>query len=124
MKNKATLFLMEQLVMVLVFALAAALCLQCFAASAGISRNTAQYDRAVQLAQSCAEVLKACRGDLETAAEILGGSAEGNTLTVHAEGCILEAMLTGSGLPGLGQAEIRVDTDRYTLTVCWQEVMP
>ena len=39
MKNKAPLALMEQLVMLLVFALAAALCLQIYALSGKVSRR-------------------------------------------------------------------------------------
>lgn len=59
MKNKASLLLMEQLVMILVFALCAALCLQCFVAADEISRETALRDRAVLLAQNTAECMKA-----------------------------------------------------------------
>ena len=40
MKSKAPLVMMEQVVMVLIFALAAALCLQTFVLSGKISKNT------------------------------------------------------------------------------------
>ena len=59
MKNKTSLLLMEQLVMILVFALCAALCLQCFMAADRISRETGLRDEAVLLAQNTAESLKA-----------------------------------------------------------------
>ena len=52
MKSKAPLALMEQLVMVLVFALAAALCVQAFFASDRMSRQGEARDRAVLLADS------------------------------------------------------------------------
>ena len=42
MKNRTSLVLMEQLVMVLVFALAAAVCLTVFAEADRISRETAR----------------------------------------------------------------------------------
>ena len=45
MRSKAPLVLMEQLVMVLVFALAAALCVQVFVLSDQTSRNYAARDR-------------------------------------------------------------------------------
>ena len=62
MKQKTSLLLMEQLVMILVFALAAALCLQIFAKADAISQETARRDRAVVLARNAAELLKATGG--------------------------------------------------------------
>lgn len=59
MKSKSTLVLMEQLVMVLVFALAAALCIQAFSAADKISQKNAALDRAVLEAQNAAEAMKA-----------------------------------------------------------------
>ena len=47
MKSKASLFLMEQLVMVLIFALAAVLCLGIFVRANKISSETARRDKAV-----------------------------------------------------------------------------
>ena len=55
MKSKAPLSLMEQLIMLLVFALAAALCLQVFVLSAQISRRCKATDHAVTAAQNAAE---------------------------------------------------------------------
>lgn len=77
MRGKAPLALMEQLVMVLVFALAAALCVQAFAVSDHISRTDAARDRAAQLAQSAAEIMKSRGEDMaqaqSAAMERLGG---------------------------------------------------
>ena len=73
MKNKTPLVLMEQLMMILVFALAAALCLQAFIKADQISRETEQRTQAAALAQTAAETLKACGGDFGKAAHILGG---------------------------------------------------
>ena len=47
MKSKAPLMLMEQMVMLLVFALAAALCLQAFVKADEISKQAEARDRAV-----------------------------------------------------------------------------
>ena len=59
MKSKAPLVLMEQLIMVLVFALAAALCLQTFVLSEQISKKTKAGNRATIEAQNVAESMKA-----------------------------------------------------------------
>ena len=59
MKSKAPLMLMEQMVMLLVFALAAALCLQAFVKADEISRRAEARDRAVILCQTVAEEIKA-----------------------------------------------------------------
>ena len=58
MKNKAPLALMELTIMLAVFALAAALCLQAFSTAERISRESETLDRAVLLAQNAAEELK------------------------------------------------------------------
>lgn len=63
MRSKAPLVLMEQLVMLLVFALAAALCVQAFALSEKTSARNAARDRAILEAQNAAEALKG--NDLE-----------------------------------------------------------
>lgn len=80
MRSKTPLVLMEQAVMVLVFALAAALCLQVFALADRSSRHNEAVDRAVQVCQSAAETLKAAGGDVahaqQAAAARMGGAVE------------------------------------------------
>lgn len=58
MKSKAPLVMMEQIVMVLIFALAAALCLQTFALSGKLSKQTEAKNRAMVEAQNVAETMK------------------------------------------------------------------
>ncbi len=58
MRSKAPLVMMEQIVMVLIFALAAALCLQAFVLSGQISNKMEAKNRAVVEAQNAAETLK------------------------------------------------------------------
>lgn len=109
MKSRASLVLMEQLIMVLVFALAAALCLRCFAKAEEISVQTARRDEAVRIAQNAAELLKAGK-------EPEAASEEGFTVD------ILEA---NTDIPGLRQAEIRVRYEEellFALPTGWQEV--
>ena len=58
MKSKAPLVMMEQIVMVLVFALAAAVCLQAFVLSEKISTMTEVKNRAAVEVQNIAEAMK------------------------------------------------------------------
>lgn len=124
MKNKASLVLMEQLIMTLVFALAAAICLQIFVKADSISRETARLEQAQVLAQNGAEAIKAAGGDLDRAAVLLAGSVQDDTLTLEQE----DLVLTLSKLPGqsgLGKAQVAVcyeDTPLMELTAGWQEV--
>lgn len=58
MKTRSPLVLMEQLIMVTVFALTAAICLRMFVLSDQISRRSSAVDRAVLEAQTIAEQIK------------------------------------------------------------------
>lgn len=62
MRSRAPLALMEQMVMVLVFSLAAAVCLRAFVLADQTSRRSAVRDRAVVAVQNTAELLKQTRG--------------------------------------------------------------
>ncbi len=73
MRSKAPLALIEQMVMLLVFALAAALCLQAFMLSDRISSRNEADDRALEEAQNVAEVYRSCEGSPEKTVMILGG---------------------------------------------------
>lgn len=141
MKSKAPLSLMEQMVMLLVFALAAAVCLQVFVKSDELSRSGEARDRAAMLCQSVAEVLHSNGGDLEKAAERLGIAygayaqeepafsahyyedwSPSNTrdytyrLSVHP---------VDSGVSGLGKASVSVSKEDgsilFELDIAWQE---
>ena len=114
MKNKTSLLLMEQLVMILVFALAAALCLQAFAQAKVISEETARYDQAVTLARNAAELLKATGGDLQTVQAL---EERGFSLSVTRQ----------DSLPGLPMGEIQgffENTLLLSLETGWQEALP
>lgn len=66
MKGKGSLALMEQIVMLLVFALASALCLQAFVKSDQLSRRSEAADHAAALCQSVAETIRHNGGVDET----------------------------------------------------------
>lgn len=59
MRSKAPLAMMEQIVMVLIFALASALCLQTFVLSGKLSKRTEAENRGAVEAQNAAESIKA-----------------------------------------------------------------
>lgn len=138
MKNKAPLALMEQLVMVLVFALAAAVCLQVFVFSDQMSRRNEIMDRAVLAAQSAAETIKHTKGDYRQATQTLGGNwdetawnlcyNEKGDLITHAEDAafLLSVSETDSGQPLLGMAEVTAEMPDgdvlFVIPVAWQEV--
>ena len=137
MKSKAPLALMEQLVMVLVFALAAALCVQVFVLSGQTSRRNESRDRAVVEAQNAAEVLKGLHGDYEAACAAWGGAWNGAVWGIsydarwapaeNADQAAYHLLVTpaDSGTDLLGTASVSVygaDGELLvTLPVAWQE---
>lgn len=142
MKGKGSLALMEQIVMLLVFALAAALCLQAFVKSDQLSRRSEAADHAAVLCQSVAETVKNKSGDLAAAAQTLeipygGYAGEGMDFEQHYNedwtvshtreyAYCLRAEVLDSGVSGLGKARVWVETDPATdalfeLEFSWQE---
>lgn len=127
MKNRTTLVLMEQLVMILVFALAAAICLQLFVGADRISQQTRQRDRAVELASNGAEIVKAAKGELSTVAAMLNGTLTDGAVLVETEGLSMRICLLPEEQPGLGQAQVQVLNTQtggevFRLYAGWQEV--
>lgn len=136
MKNKAPLSLMEQLVMLLVFALAAALCLQVFVLSSQISRRCEAMDHAVTKVQNVAEYLKASGGDLTPFETTLNESNtapswqicyDENWNQTFMEQAAYRLLLTPvmSEDPLLGSAQVcamsKTGDILFAVTVCWQE---
>ena len=118
MKNKTPLPLMEQLIMVLVFALTAALCLQGFSLADRISRRQEAREKAVVLAQNLAESLKAGSGDLEVASRLLDDFPEDPNF-------VIQVIPVSTDDPYLGSARIVVTYEAeaiFEITVAWQEV--
>lgn len=147
MRSKAPLVMIEQMVMILVFALAAALCLQSFVLSDRISRKGEARGRAALECQTAAETIRSCGGDmgqaLSAAAEKLGGNYEQGLLwldydqdwePIDYDECGLEApaaayRLTASGapaqVPGLEKASVWVTDSEggeaiFQLEIAWQ----
>lgn len=144
-RDKTSLLLMEQLVTLLVFALAAAICLQAFVTADRRSRRMEARDRAAVLCQNTAETLRHNRGDFAAAGGALNAqSRDGDSLTVFYDadwqpadagspnvyplGYTLGACRVETGVPGLGKAAVWAVEDEtgeelFRLETAWQEVM-
>ncbi|MBE6031871.1 MAG: hypothetical protein E7224_01580 [Clostridiales bacterium] len=133
MRNKPTLVLVEMVILFLVFAIAAVLCLSAFFWAKETSKESFALDQAWIQAQSAAEVVKFCEGDFAAAAKLLDGTWDGeDQILCSGEldpeekiSYTLTITLTDSGVPALGQAEICVmqgDEDLVRLNTAWQEV--
>lgn len=150
MRSKAPLALMEQMVMILVFALAAALCLQAFVKSDEQSRRVEARDRAVTLCQSVAETIRSNGGNVREAMRTVAGQSlaaedrgfearfDKNWNLIEADRSFsageqyyfMWANEIDSAIPGLGKAEVYVEsvapsdgeiTRIFELEVAWQE---
>ncbi len=137
MKSKIPLILMEQMVMLLVFALAAALCLQAFVKSDQMSGRSHDRDRAVTLVQEMAETVRHC-GGVEEAAKLLGANCSdghfilaydenwnpGETEEVH---YVLKVEEIHGEQHGLGMALVTLEPcvapaePLFQVAVAWQE---
>lgn len=141
MKSKAPLLLMEQMVMLLVFALAAALCVQAFVKSDAVSARGEARDNAVIAAQTAAETIRLAGGDSEealaaAAAALPEAEFTGGTLRQYLDGdwnavpaaspdaeYTLEAQPLPEEQPGLSKAAIEVaahDGPLFSIEVAWQ----
>lgn len=141
-RSKAPLAMMEQMVMLLVFALAAALCLQAFVKSDSMSKNGEARDRAVVLCQNAAEALGAAYGDFEETAELLGVPSsypgwgeeaavlhyDEDWTLVDTDDCAYQLWIEplNSGVDRLGKAKISVTEKSsfdaiFEIEVAWQE---
>lgn len=73
-RSRAPLALMEQIIMILVFALAAAVCLQAFVYADSLSKEGAQEVTAVNHAQEVTECVKSVQGDMDEACRETAGT--------------------------------------------------
>ena len=72
-RSKSTLFLIEQLIVIAVFALCAAACIAILAHSFFTAEETRDMSNALLRAENAAEAFKATGGDLDAVADIIGG---------------------------------------------------
>ena len=78
-RSKSTLFLIEQLIVIAVFAICAAVCIYVLTAAYFITDNTVAENNALLKAESAAEIFKATGGDEGTVRSILGGTSSVRT---------------------------------------------
>lgn len=137
-RDKTPLLLMEQLVTLLVFALAAAVCLQAFVTADGLSRRMADREQAAIHCQNVAEILRNKAGDFSAAAGILNAQyADENSLMIdytedwtladNTARYILGASRRETSVPGLRKAEVwcrdeAAGDELFRIEVAWQEV--
>ncbi len=125
MKSKATLTMIELLIMLPVFALAAALCLRAFATADRMSDDSAALDSAVTQCQNAAELLKGSGGDYDYAADILGGEWDGDVLTVKCEEYTLHVEPAAGENELMGEADIRALDEAggeiFAISAAWQK---
>lgn len=145
MKSKAPLMLIEQMVLLLVFAFVAALCMQAFVKSDQISVQSEARDRAVVLAQSAAETIRHNCGDFARSAEELGGTVaedmfqiaydeewnqtdmtERSAYLLYAQRCLSEVQGLGKArvwlAPSNADAQNGDSNSLFSIEITWQEV--
>ena len=133
MENRSFLNLIEQQLMILVFAVAAAICIKTFVYSDMISRDTETRDRAVEAAQNVAECIKNSSGDIALAASVLGGTEDGDDwvimfdenwqeVTSDGEYTVRVSAEKRTGLYTAGRITVTDGDDTvFSMPVSWQE---
>lgn len=107
-KSKANLFLIELVIMLMFFAVAAAICLGIFSQAQLTSQKANSLSNASLKAQSAAECYKAANGDLNEAALLLGGEVDENgSLMLCYDGKWQQVPLNAGGSSGKQQPECR-----------------
>lgn len=138
-RSKVPLVLMEQLMMLLVFALAAAVCLRIFVFADHASRQVQDRDRAAELVQNTAQVLQHTGGDFSRSAELLDAQHwDEDSLMIDYDGewvladktmrYTLGASRSTTDTPYLGKAQVwcrdeAEDRELFRVEIAWQEVV-
>jgi len=135
-RNKAPLALIELLIMLLVFAIGSAWCMQAFSSAKHQALYSNKQDLAVLQAQNAVELLKHYDGNFLSAAKHMGGSADDFSwhinydsnwnITASKDIYRLQAEKQKSDSPIYGKAIISVydcnETLLCSLPAAWQEV--
>lgn len=137
-ENKTPLALMEQVIMVFVFALAAALCVQVFVYARTVSVSMEERDHAITVCQSMAEAAKICMGDAVEIAARFGGCEEENMVLLaydeqwnvterDADNAYYQVrfiVLEDKGVWGSGEVsamKVEENTEIFSLPIAWQQ---
>ena len=124
-RSKAPLALMEQIIMILVFAQAAAVCLQAFVYSNKLSVKGERENNAVSHAQEVAEYCKMYSGNLDQVKEELSGERMQDGLRVfYEEDRMTVNLVLLEQTDWLTKAKVCVldcnDKEIYSLNTAWQ----
>lgn len=125
-RSKAPLALMEQIIMILVFAIASAVCLQAFVYSDNLSKKGDRTEMAANRAQTVTEYCKDKKGNLDAVCELLGGKRQekGLVISYEEEEMKLTLQVTES-TPYMEKAVLRVQEEDgeelYNMEVAWQK---
>lgn len=85
-RSKIPALLTELAIMILVFALCAAVCIAVFASARSTSKRSRELTGAASLASSAAQAYKVTAGDAEAAAEILGAELSQKGFSMSVDG--------------------------------------
>ena len=133
-RNKNPLALMEQVLMVLIFSIAAAVCIRAYVISRNLSVQSSNRDEAGRICVSIVETIKACKGEEETIIEgcnlrkqsdCLIGYYDGEFKAVDKEDCeyVVTVNFSEEGL--LGRAKVTMKDKAghaiFALDTAWQE---
>lgn len=76
-KSKASLFLMEFIITLMLFSICSAVCMQLFARANSLSRSTFELNNAVSCAQGFAEVMRGTDGSIDSILEMYPEAVRG-----------------------------------------------
>ena len=140
MKNRTSLTLLEMLIMILILALAAALCIRAFVYSGKLSKEDRVKAEALSMAQNAAELLKYYKGDVDEAFAQMGwscingniaeldenwedfvvsGKADGHRLTYTILVDMKEEDMLGTAL--ISVLDSKTDEKICSIKTAWQE---
>ncbi len=125
MNRRQTLTLIEITVMLLVLALAAALCMVCFVRIENCVRENVCRDRAITEMQNAGEELRYCGGDFAAAAHRHGGIWDGQRWVLDFGEYQICVKPQSTGIPTLGGARLEAIYGGeifFAMDLRWQEV--
>ena len=82
-RSKSSLFLIELVIVILVFSLSAAVCLRLFFESRKISDQSRNVSQASITVQTVADCYKAMKGDFNKTAQLLDGTVKGQVVEFY-----------------------------------------
>ncbi len=128
--SKSSLFLIELIIAILFFSLAAVVCVQLFSASYLATKEIEYRDTAILEAQTAAEIFRNEDGDMDAVANALNATICGENLysyTIIEEEVEYQVLLQVSGEEDLPRADIQVippNTEEAIIEISTQVYVP